>query len=319
MEFQYEIVENKIKIIGIKEETDVATDITIPEELEGMPVTMIGPHAFSDRKELLCITLPDTVESIDNYAFSECRGLSRIRIPDQVTSIGDHVFYNCRGLKEMTVPGGLLRVGDGALKNCNRLALITVVVTEGKNHAVKHLLPDIAKEITLHIQFKEGERIREEAKLLLPKDNIYISDFSTRLYEDIRYGVGYHYRLIVGEDEVDCKRYDRLFTMARGELAKELLADIAMNRLMYPYDLEEIGKRAYQNYISEQMSDILKTVIKLEEIDKLQYLLQENLIHQENIEEALGIAYEEGKTECISYLLERKHTWSNKRDVIFEL
>lgn len=320
MDFKYEIVENKIMIMGINQETDsMATDIIIPEELEGMPVTMIGPRAFSDCKEILSITLPDKLEAIEKYAFSECRGLTKIHIPDRVIRIGDHAFYNCRGLEEMTVPGGIEQIGDGALKNCNKLSVVTVIVRDGKNSTVKHLLPDIAKEITLNIKFNEGEENQDEVKLLLPKDNIYLSDFSTRLYMDIRYGVGYHYRLVIGENEVDCKRYDRLFTMACGELAKELLIELAMNRLMFPYDLEKSCEKTYKRYISEQLSYVLKAVIKQEEIDKLQYLMNNKLIHQENIEEALGIAYEEGKTECIGYLLELKHTWSNKRDTVFEL
>ena len=83
-----------------KEET-----LLIPSELDGHPVTGIGDYAFSDRRSLTSVTIPDSVTSIGDDAFGDCRSLTSVTIPDSVTSIGDDAFSRCPDLT-LTVPWG---------------------------------------------------------------------------------------------------------------------------------------------------------------------------------------------------------------------
>ena len=57
-----------ISISGVKDTS--VTEIAIPAEIEGLPVTRISSHAFSRCSNLASVTIPESVTSIDKAAFS---------------------------------------------------------------------------------------------------------------------------------------------------------------------------------------------------------------------------------------------------------
>ena len=85
-------------------------DIIVPYTHNGWTVTGIGQEAFSGRRSLRSVWLPDTITAIDHYAFEDCTKLVELVIPDSVTYIGDDAFYGCSGIIEEN--GGLHYVGD---------------------------------------------------------------------------------------------------------------------------------------------------------------------------------------------------------------
>ena len=114
------------------------TELTVPDG-----VTEIAPFAFgnltgedyinysnSDTPENLCtyyeITLPETVQKIDDYAFALCATLTEVNIPDSVESIGDYAFYGCANLKDLTLSENVKSVGTKAFYNCRNLKNLTV-------------------------------------------------------------------------------------------------------------------------------------------------------------------------------------------------
>ena len=67
------------------------TEVNIPAEIDGLPVTSIGNYAFAYFPELTSVTIPDSVTSIGEGAFFLSR-LTSVTILDSVTSIGDYAF-----------------------------------------------------------------------------------------------------------------------------------------------------------------------------------------------------------------------------------
>ena len=80
-----------------------ATSVTIPETIDGYPVTSIGEKAFSGCTGLTSITIPDGVTSIGSSAFSGCTGLTSITLPDSVTRIGMSAFKDCINLSSVNI------------------------------------------------------------------------------------------------------------------------------------------------------------------------------------------------------------------------
>lgn len=80
-----------------------ATEMVVPSEIDGKPVTKIGDGAFVG-----------------------CRSLSSLTLPAGVTSIGDGAFAGCFSLSSLTLPTGLTSIGDGAFSGCAALATFDV-------------------------------------------------------------------------------------------------------------------------------------------------------------------------------------------------
>ena len=75
--------------------TGSASELSIPDTLDGYAVTAIGNEAFRLCQNLLSVSIPDGITSIGDRAFYGCWFLSHITIPDSVTSIGDGAFEAC--------------------------------------------------------------------------------------------------------------------------------------------------------------------------------------------------------------------------------
>ena len=99
-------------VIGIGTCTD--TEIVIPSQYNGLPVTGIFEQAFAGTNDLASIEIPDSVTYIGNYAFMYCSSLTSITLHGSVTSIGNYAFYNCSSLTSITIPDSVTNIGGWA-------------------------------------------------------------------------------------------------------------------------------------------------------------------------------------------------------------
>ena len=88
-------------------------------------VTSIGIDAFEGR-QLVSVTIPNSVTTIDSSAFEGCSNLISVTIPNSVTSIGSTAFYNCTGLTSVTIGNSVTSIGRWAFASCTNLTSITI-------------------------------------------------------------------------------------------------------------------------------------------------------------------------------------------------
>ncbi len=102
--------------IEIRSYTGKRRYITIPETIDGKPVTSIGDFAFEGQSRLRQINLPTGLKHIGLNAFYDCHNLTEISIPEGVTSIGANAFYNNVRLSSVIFSNNakLTSVGDFA-------------------------------------------------------------------------------------------------------------------------------------------------------------------------------------------------------------
>lgn len=112
-------------------------------------VTKIGMGAFNNARNTLTeVTLPPTLDEIEDSAFFKCSSLTEITIPEGVTKIGTNAFYGCSQLTSITIPrtiknmdaafpgnpklsqvtltNGIYRISSSAFKDCTGLTEIKI-------------------------------------------------------------------------------------------------------------------------------------------------------------------------------------------------
>lgn len=102
-----------------------ATNVEIPAEIDGIPVTKIGDSAFSSCQMLGNVSIPNSVTYIDNWAFYYCMNLRNITLPNNITRIGEHAFAACLSLISIVIPDSVTAIGKRAFADCDELETIT--------------------------------------------------------------------------------------------------------------------------------------------------------------------------------------------------
>ena len=74
--------------------------------------TVSWEEIAESRKNILSLTIPNSVTTIGTDAFYGCSGLTSIDIPNSVTSIGSGVFNKCTGLTSITIPNTVTNFGE---------------------------------------------------------------------------------------------------------------------------------------------------------------------------------------------------------------
>jgi hypothetical protein len=94
--------------------------VTIPDTINGLPVTSIGDFAFYNLAphSPTIVTIPDSVTNIGNYAFDLCTALSSVTLGNGLTTIGEGAFAGCPDLTGIAIPSNVLFLGDGAFAYC---------------------------------------------------------------------------------------------------------------------------------------------------------------------------------------------------------
>ena len=113
--------------ITIREYTGSDEAITIPSQINFLPVTSIGNSipGFSLGPYFNSVQIPNSVTNIGAWAFANS-GLTNVIIPTGVVAIGPDAFWQCVNLASATIPGNVRVIGNNAFNRCYALASLTL-------------------------------------------------------------------------------------------------------------------------------------------------------------------------------------------------
>lgn len=96
-------------------------NINIPEQIDGIDVVEIAEMYFyipSHYDTYVTVTIPGTVEIIDDYAFAFSSKLNEVIIEDGVEEIGQNAFFDNENLTKVYVPASVSEMDDCGFGFC---------------------------------------------------------------------------------------------------------------------------------------------------------------------------------------------------------
>ena len=100
--------------------------LNIPAECEGAKVIRIQRLAFTKMRDIVSVTIPDSVTYIGPEAFYICPALKELHLPKNLKIIGKNAFNYCTSLTSVIIPDGTLHMDRHAFYDCSALESISI-------------------------------------------------------------------------------------------------------------------------------------------------------------------------------------------------
>lgn len=120
-EFSYVVADGKATITGY---FGANSDISIPTQIDGYPITGIAEEAFKTNLAVKTAILPDGITSIGENAFLGCTNLVNASLPNSLTNIGGGIFAYCSRLKTVNIPTNITNLPQYVFYHCHSLTNI---------------------------------------------------------------------------------------------------------------------------------------------------------------------------------------------------
>jgi hypothetical protein len=191
---------------------------------------------------------------------------------------------------------------DGVIRQCRSLRQITLCQKRGSFSVMKEMLADFDRCLHFTVEPK-GLRLTFPAYVYN-----FVEDVEARVLHHKIEGSGYPYRECVTRKGVDLLSYDRLFSHVITDDYRAAI-DIALDRLMYPVELEDGARERYEQYLEQTGSVVTAELIQADRIEELRYLTGACLIRREVLDEAIPLSAQEKRSAITSLLMEyqREH------------
>jgi len=98
---------------------------SIPNTIDGCPVTKIGNNAYQEAYDLSGVIIPDNVTSIGASAFNGCYNLKSVSLGNSLTTIGEAAFTGTR-ISTISFPTSLTTIGTHAFSGINTLKSVRI-------------------------------------------------------------------------------------------------------------------------------------------------------------------------------------------------
>ena len=279
------------------------TKAVLPDELFGLPVTVLGDRALVpgarpvdgeeivivggqegewDNRELQDLTLPRTLVEVQNYAFYGCRNLQTLRLHDAVDRWGGDCFMNCRRLSKLY----LTRVG------------------ERQGEALAFICSEIHEEIDALITEADGT----ETRLVFPDYREDYEENCPNHHFDFHIsGGGYAYHHNFPGKQLILRTYDENWAKyLRKQHEEDTALRLAYTRLRWPRGLDAFAEQQYLDYLAVHCEDALRWQLSQRDMVGLTMLLDKLKPDTTALQRACEQARREEYTEAVALLLERQ-------------
>lgn len=281
-DFYYHIEGEKAVITSYDGRAD---ELEIPAFLEEKPVCRIGKKAFLSCKSLLKVTLPESIESLEEWAFAYCSSLRSVVLPEKKITFGKGVFFACEGLEKIMCQ----KMAVNADTDISRQE----AADEENPWALLGAVPVLLDAEYLLTPWEAGEPY-------------WIENWDARMLNILHAedGEGYSKVVLCGEEDLNAS-YEEFV-----EKKRQMKAGLAFIRLMNPYRLKQEVKDELLDFVQSHTkgceSEAAWEVVKQHGDEKsyFEIFTQTNCLTEENFDtiiEDLGQYHAEMKAYFLRY------------------
>ena len=277
----------------------------LPDELFGLPVTVLGDHALTPNRpapagealQVTCGVPPE--EGWDN------RTLTELKLPDSLTRVENYALFNCTNLKTLILSDGTVHWGGGSLMNCRALDTFRITCTGQEGALLAYLCDELPRELDVTLHRNDAE----DARLIFPEyteeheENIPHHQFDFRIS-----GGGYAYHHCFYGKQFSLKTYDELwqpFLKVGHEPACALR--LAWRRLRHPAELTREAEEQYLVYVRTRADEAARWLLAAGDASGLRGLLHMTTWSREALAALSEEARRQGRTELLAILMEEQH------------
>lgn len=260
-----QVSSGKIEITGYLN-LDNEEEVQVPAMIDGKTVVGIGKGGFSYQYAIKKLTLPDTLQYIEEDAFKYADSLENILIPDGVTRIGAGAFQFCHVLKQVRIPASVKEIGRGCFFDCTSLETIRVEATNAFFEDEDGVLFEKGKKAL--VAFPAGKRgpytMPEEVEILRELSFSFAKPKELILSDSLRTIEPYAFydsniirlELPLGMMEVGTRAfqdsYIREFVLPEGveTISEYAFFNASVREIHLPTSLKSIGEAAFAGNIS---------------------------------------------------------------------
>ncbi len=291
---------------------------TLPDEVLGLPVTVLGDHALAPNArpaegEQVRITCGREGDVWDN------RELTSLTLPALLTHMEQYALYGCRALQTLSLQDQIDHWGGGSLMNCRALRKIILTRTgERHSQALAFLCGELHDKLEVTIRETDGG----ETRLIFPEfTEAYEENCPAHHFDFKIYGGGHPYHHVFRDKQLHLRDYDSLWDKyLREEHEPDQALEVACCRLRWPTDLSAAAAASYRRYLRSRPEEALLWALALGDTAGLTLLLDELQPSPALLNRLCDAARGRQNTQALALLLERQHRLSPKgRDKNFDL
>ena len=306
MEFVYTVMDQGVRIDKVEEPEAV---VMIPESLEGYPVVELGAYVLSGS------------------------GVEEVHLPSRLGKIGAYGFYGCQRLKRIYCYGRTLDLGAGLFADAGNVEYLDLTLFAGEKSCFREMLSELRQTLRVRVHMVEasvdgaevsvdgaedGTKDRAEARLIFPEYyEESVENTPARILFIETHGCGHRYRYCFANREFQYRGYDEVFPHLKVQESEELVTELALGRILYPYELSERHEFMYREYVKEHWKTAGRLLIEADswkrdmvtnlEPGGIGWLAEEFLETAQQVKELTELAQQAGDTEAVSRLMDFRH------------
>lgn len=281
------------------------SQVEIPEELDGAPVTELGSYAFSEVCRNPETGVWDGGKEPEDLPGLWGNRLTGVSLPPTIRKIGRYAFYNCEQLENLACSTTTLDWGAGAFTGCRGIKELELSVVEGQKSCFQEIISELPQNLWVHYRGKQ------EARLLFPEFfEESVENTPARILETHVHGCGHQYRYCFKESEFQFRDYDSLFPHVKVQESEETVLELTEARLLWPGGLTGEHRQMYLEYLREHQVMAAVYAVRKGDMERLSWLTGQCSYSEEDFKKLLQEATRRGDAAMVGYLMNlRRQLW----------